>query len=1012
MSPAEFYTYQFYAWEIRGRGWLVGNESIQLEAPFMPFFRHGHAPKYLDDGKRPSMASKIMQAFKGKLPQITIKPDALDYEEILPYLNETEPVLTSLQIIFSKDRRITAEKMKAFLTMLSYVNVPLSFELIGTETEIIVQLVCDEKYISTIEIYFRAYFPNGSLIQNETFLLEIFRDDGHVHLVDYGLSQEFVRPIKMPNNFTIDPYIGIIAVLDSLRENEQAGIQVLFQPTHNHWSASITRSVTLFNGTSFFADAPDAPLLAKQKIQSPLYGVTVRAFSQSPSEAATYTILQNLNNAILYGTQSAHNKLLPLSSETYDFETRVKDILDRTTHRLGMILNLDELLSIVHIPSETINSKKLFASTRKTKELPAIARGETFVLGENTHNNVTEEVTVGIEERLKHTHIIGSTGTGKSTLIANLILQDIDQKHGVVVFDPHGDLVDDIISHIPEERLKDVVLVDPSDIEYPIGLNLLQANSDIEKEVLSSDLVASFQKYATSWGDQMTAVLGNAILAILETKEGGSLNDLRRFLIEKEFRATFLKKVTDPSVLYYWQKEFPLLKTNSIGPILIRLDTFLRPRSIRNMVVQTKGLNFETLLNENKIVLLKLSQGLIGKENSYLLGSLILSKIHQAVFRRQQSSNRNPVFLYLDEFQNFITPSIKEMLSGVRKYNVGLILCHQDLQQMQREDSELLNSVLGNTTTRVVFRIGETDAKKLQDGFSEFTASDLQNLGRGEAVMRIEQPQYDCSLDTLPLEKVSIKQREKNTQSVITQSRTKHAASKSEIEQMLFETFAEKETVEPIRKSAPTEHPIVEDEKPEADIIPTEVPAAISSKTPVFIKQPKAEEQKQVSTHRYLQTLVKQMAEARGYTAGLEIQLPYGAEKVDVLLQKDGKTTAVEICVTTDVDWEVHNIEKCIKAKYDCVVSLSGDLKHLEKIKKKCLDIEKFETYNVLFFTPDALFTYLDQTTTPEPLPTEQVIKGYRVNVSYDPQSDSESERKRSLINQVIGNSMKRNKKK
>ena len=229
----------------------------------------------------------------------------------------------------------------------------------------------------------------------------------------------------------------------------------------------------------------------------------------------------------------------------------------------------------------------------------------------------------------------------------------------------------------------------------------------------------------------MNSVLGNAVLAILESTQGGSLHDLRRFLLEKEFRQTILQTVTDVSVLYYWQHEFPLLKTTSIGPILTRLDTFLRPKSIRNMVVQKKGLDFEALCNDNKIILCKLSQGLIGKENSYLLGSLILSKLHQAILRRQQQVTRNPFLMYLDEFQNFMTPSIKEMISGVRKYNVGLILSHQDLQQLQREDGELLNSVLGNCNIRIVFRVGEPDAKRLQDGFTGFNHNDLQNLGRG-----------------------------------------------------------------------------------------------------------------------------------------------------------------------------------------------------------------------------------------------------------------------------------------
>jgi hypothetical protein len=1029
MTPAEFYTSRFYSWEYRGRGWYISDYPVYLEPPFIPYIRLGYPKVQIDDGKRHTLLSRIFgtaQETKTRSPDRNL----LDYDSLAPYVYEEPIDHVGLQIKLSKDRRLAPEKMKSLLVMLSDINAPLSFEIIGTSTEIILQFVCNSEYADSLEMYLHAYFPPYAVIRSNMYVEYIMLDGLATAVVDYGLKHEFVRPLTCWNNFSMDPLIGVFGVLERLTEYQQAGMQIIFQPALNQWSESIIRSVTMHDGTSFFLDATDAPKLAQDKVKSPLYGVTIRTFGQAEVLADAHRIHDKIAHAFLQGTKGTFNELIPLAHQEYDVDTRLADINTRESHRLGMLLNMDELISILHFPSEHIQSKKLFAAVRKTKALPSIAKDKEYILGSNSHNGVEEYVTFGIEERLKHTHIIGATGTGKSTLIANLILQDIVNGRGIVLFDPHGDLVDDIMIRIPIHRVDDVVLVDPSDIDFPIGLNILEAHSDIEKEVLSSDLVAIFRKYATSWGDQMNAIVANAILAILESKEGGSLHDLRRFLIEKDYRTKFLKTVTDPAVLYYWQKEYPILKTNSIGPILTRLNTFLRPRAIRNMVIQKKGLDFEKLLNSNKIILLKLSQGLIGIENSFLLGSLILSKLHQAILQRQQTANRNPIFVYLDEFQNFITPSIKDMISGIRKYSVGLTLSHQDLQQLQREDGELTNTVLGNINTRIAFRVGEPDAKKLQDGFSGFDHTDLQNLGRGEAIARIEQPQYDCSLDTIPLiDEVD----EENKELIQELCRLRYAADRETVEADLYESFdsdtKEKET-EPKRKPPPKEPYQPTEEKPKKEE-PAKAPPAefkhvdaedidfeevveeegfVEVTEPIPPKQPT--EEKDISTHRYLQTLIKKMAEARGYTATIEMLLPDGSGQVDVLLAKNGKSIAIEISVTTDPEWEMHNIAKCIRAGYSEVVSLSGDIKQLEKIKKKCITgIAEFEKHSVLFFTPDALFSYLDETVK-ETIPEEKIMKGYRVNVTYDDISKEEMEQKRKSVSQVIQNTIRKRKKK
>lgn len=1003
MSPGEFYTAQFYSWECRGRGWYISDTPVQLEPPFIPYFRHGFPQEQIDDGKRHTLVSKFLEDIGGKKKPIIIEPDQLDYQTVEPFEYESRIELKALQVKLPANRKITPENMKAVLVMLSYINTPISFEIIGTHSEIIIQFVCDERVIGTVETYISAYLPYCILIESDTYLNAILQSDLSTAVVDFGLKHEFIRPINTSKSFGLDPLIGILGVLEKLSVGEQAGMQILFQPAMNPWNESIVRSVTMYDGTSFFSDAPDMPNLAREKIQSPLYGVSVRTFAQAGEFTHSFTLLERLSFALIQASKGTVNQLIPLSTKAYEFQTRVDDIFLRESHRLGMLLNVDELVTLLHFPSENIVSKKLFTALKKTTATPAIAQGKAFILGDNTHNGLHAAVSVGVEDRLKHTHIIGATGTGKSTLIANLILQDIEQGYGVVLFDPHGDLVDDLLTYIPESRLKDVVFVDPADVDFPIGLNILQAKTDIEKEVLSSDLVTSFKKYVTSWGDQMSAVLGNTILAILESSTGGTLHDVRRFLVEKEFRAKFLRQVTDPTVQYYWQKEFPLLKSNSIGPILTRLDMLLRPKSIRNMLIQKDGLDFEELLNDNKIILLKLSQGLIGIENSFLLGSLILSQLHQAILRRQQGIHRNPVFIYLDEFQNFITPSIKEMISGIRKYNVGLTLSHQDLQQLQREDAALLNSVLGNITTRIVFRVGEPDAKKLQDGFANFDFNDLQNLGKGEAIIRIEQPKYNCSVNTRLLPERIYGQWQKKIQSIIDHTRAHYATPKEEVEKLLIESLnLTVPIVEEMRKAIYREQePRMQQQKPNPEV--WVVPK---------IKEQKAfKENTDLSTHRYLQTLVKRMAEARGYVATLEMQLPGSAGQVDILLAKDGKTIAVEICVTTDAEWEMHNIEKCLSANYDVVVSLCSDSKQLEKIKKKCTEgIDGLEQKQVYFYTPDALFSFLDSTVA-NTAPQEQLIKGYRVNVTYDDVSREEMDRKRASVAKVVMDSMRKRKK-
>lgn len=1002
-SLQERLTIQFYNWERRGRGWYVFEDPVHLEPEFAPFFGHflPQSNKFIDDGLRKTIFQKAFDFLINK-PVEQEEEIESSYDEIKSYIYDEETTLTALRIIIPKAHKVSTEQNEALLLMLSNTELPVSFEIIGTKDKIHIQFVCSVQDSVILKSQLKAFFPEVIVTENLAYLDAIVSNEGYGYITDFGLKEEFMRPLEMENKFKIDPFTPFFGILDNLQESEQISLQVLFIKVVNPWSESIVRSVMDDRGDAFFANAPEMVKLAQQKISSPLFAATIRLVAQSQDEDTALQLLKHATASVVHSSQSSFNSLIPLQTELYDFETRLIDIRYRESHRIGMILNGKELANFVHIPNESIASSKLDRDIKKTNPAPQIQSNEYIVLGKNEHQGKVSEVSEDINERLKHTHIIGGTGTGKSTLILQLIKQDIEAGRGVCVLDPHGDLIETVISLIPENRIQDVLIIDPSDGEFPVAFNILEAHSDIEKEILSSDLVGGFKRLSTSWGDQMNSVLANAILAFLESSRGGTLTDLRRFLIEKDFRNDFLKSVTDPSIQYYWLKEYPLLKSNSIGSILTRLDTFLRPKVIRNMVAQKKGINFEQLINTNKIILVKLSQGLIGVDNSYLLGTFVVSKIHQAIMARQalEKQARNSFFLYIDEFQNFITPSMGAILSGARKYSLGLVLAHQDLAQLIKNDSELASSVLANAGTRICFRLSDTDAKRLAEGFSHFEATDLQNLGVGEAIARIGRPDIDFNLETMQFKS---QYANGNYQKVIDASRQQYASTRQEVEELLLKSYEGIviETPE-VKKYKPTEN--VQVEINEVVKVPLEEINDDNVKE-VIVKR---EEQ---SKHRYLQTLVKRMAESRGYVSVIEKPVSDGKGSVDVALEREGIRIAVEICVTTTKEWEIHNIYKCLKEGYDVVIECSNDKRTIEAMKKEINQtLSEVEQQKVKVFEPEELFLFLEKYLLKE-TSTETRMKGYRVKVDYDDITTSEMLKKKESVAKVILESLHKRKK-
>jgi hypothetical protein len=981
-------TINFYEWEQRGRGWLIWDAPVELEPPFEPFY---YREKYLtshaiDDGKRPTILSSIVDGIKDIFREPS-KPEITETEEynIAPAVLTDTSILYEISLVALNDARFIIDQISQVLLLLSSTRFPLSFEIIGLEDSIFAQIVCREDDLAYVRQILKSHLPDVISEEKPSSLFKIAsRYENYFYsVVDFGLSEEFMRPLKSFKKYEPDPLTGVIGVLENLQKDEAGILQILFKGSHYPWAKSIINSVTDCKGDSFFMDAPEMVDLAYEKIQSPLFAVSIKALTLSSSASRTWDIMKDIYSALNVTSNYQNNELIPLSNEFYPDEVHLSDFLLRQTRRSGMLLNSEELMTLVHIPSPSINSFKLKRIIKKSKAVPAIGIGHRFILGENTHNGKTVQISLSSEQRLKHIHIIGATGSGKSTLLLNMILQDLEQNNGIAVLDPHGDLIEEILSRIPEKRSEDVILFDPSDTEFPVGFNILNAHSEVEKNILESDLVATFKRYSTTWGDQMTSVLGNAIHAFLESSKGGTLLELRRFLLEEDFRNEYLKSVNNSDLIYYWQKQFPLLKGNSLGSILVRLDSFLRSKIIKNIVAQKNGLSFENIMNEQKIFLVKLSQGLIGEENAGLLGTLLISKFHQTAMARQaiQAQERKDFHLYIDEFQQFVTPSMTAILSGARKYKLSLTLSHQEMRQLYSQNQELVHSLISNAGTRICFRLGDFDAEKLKDGFSYFTREDLQNLAVGEAICKIEKAENDFNLKSFPVLEIKTEIAEKTKNAIRAISYYKHSKKEAEkINKVVIPSqVINKEVII-------TSSTIPHKEGPHIDTV-----RKTKAKT---IQQ----EEENLSQHRYLQNLIKKIAEDRGYKAVIEAPTIDKQGRVDISLEKNDEKIAIEIAITTSEEHEYQNVKKCISSGYKKIIVCTIQEKRLEKLKYYIK--KKLPGGNIQFLLPDDLIKYLTMQSIKE-IKQEQLVKGYRVKVQYNVPNDQDNN-KRETISRVL----------
>ncbi|MEK7464221.1 MAG: CxxC-x17-CxxC domain-containing protein [Patescibacteria group bacterium] len=366
--------------------------------------------------------------------------------------------------------------------------------------------------------------------------------------------------------------------------------------------------------------------------------------------------------------------------------------------------------------------------------------------GRTDFRNAKRLFGVKRSDRRQHMYVIGKTGTGKSALLQNVIIQDIANGEGVCVVDPHGELVEGILSKIPEDRLNDVIYFNPADIDFHIGFNVLELPDPRYKHLVASGLMGIFTKiWANVWSARMEYILNNAVLALLDTPDS-TLLGITRILVDKEYRQEIVANIKDPIVKAFWVHEYEQwrdqFRNEAIAPIQNKVGQFLSSSLIRNIVGQPKStINIFDIMNQGKIFLVNVSKGRLGEDNSALLGAMLITKIQLSSMERVRipEDERVDFYLYVDEFQNFATDSFAGILSEARKYRLNLILAHQYVGQLVTDVStKVRDAIFGNVGTMIVFRVGAADAEFLEPEFTpEFTIQDIVNLPNYQIYLKL-----------------------------------------------------------------------------------------------------------------------------------------------------------------------------------------------------------------------------------------------------------------------------------
>jgi hypothetical protein len=601
----------------------------------------------------------------------------------------------------------------------------------------------------------------GYVLGNE---YNIFSDSAKVAFASLRLKSSNYTPIKVFKDLATDPLSSITSVLAKMTLGEGAAIQILVSPSDSNWKKlgrgyiARTKKNESNPETAKYAADPKELEGIENKIGKPGFNTVVRIVVSSSSIEAAQAHLGNIVSAF-----SQFDGINSFTKNKHRFKGMfMADFIYRFTPMRGQtsVLTSEELATVFHFPNKSVSTPHIFWISSKRAPAPTQIPESGLYLGMSTYRGLSKPVYMGEDDRRRHTYIIGKTGVGKSELLKQMILQDIKEGKGIGVIDPHGDLIEDILQMIPPERAEDVILFDPSDTERPMGLNMLEAQTEQEKHYVVSSIVGLMYKL---YDPNKTGIIGprfehairNAMLTVMYEK-GSTFIEVVRALTDATFVQEILPKVEDPIIRRYWTDQIAQTsdfhKSEVLDYIVSKFGRFVTNKMIRNIIGQSESaFDFRRVMDEGKILLVNLSKGKIGEENASFLGLILVPKILVAAMSRQDipQDQRKDFYLYVDEFQNFATPDFAQILSEARKFRLDLIVANQFIGQMEEE---VKNAIFGNVGTIMSFRVGVSDANYLQHEFQPiFTEADLINVDVFNAYIKTivgNEPVLPFSLDT------------------------------------------------------------------------------------------------------------------------------------------------------------------------------------------------------------------------------------------------------------------------
>lgn len=588
------------------------------------------------------------------------------------------------------------------------------------------------------------------------------------------LAHNDAYPIKLYDHIEYDPLNIILNVFSKIKkEGEGAAIQFTICPeddevikdlhialddVKNGMSVRTARSVTRQFGKEFGQLAKDMIFGAKnnkkpekkvndraveaitEKVKSTIMATNIRIVTSADTEFRAKQILSDIESSFNQFTDSDRNGFNFHNAKGSELTRLVHDYSYRTfSDSYHMPLNLKELATVFHFPYSISDSPQLKQAKAGIAPAPVEMGNDGIVIGANDYRGKVTDIHFGSEDRMRHMYVIGQTGTGKTTIMKNMIAQDIRAGHGVCYIDPHGTDIQDILSYVPKERIDDVIYFDPAYTPRPMGLNMLEFDPKYpeQKTFVVNELMGIFNKLfdmKTSGGPMFEQYFKNSAFLIMEDPESGcTLLEISRVLSDKAFRDMKLEKCKNPIIKQFWvnaeQTTGDQSLANFVPYITSKFDNFISNDIMRPVVLQEKSVfNFREIMDNKKILLVNLSKGRLGDINANLIGLLLVGKIQMAALSRvdMYGQKMNDFFLYIDEFQNVTTDSISSILSEARKYRLSLTVAHQYISQLEEK---IKNAVFGNVGSMAVFRVSAEDAEFLESKFKPvFTKQDIMKI--------------------------------------------------------------------------------------------------------------------------------------------------------------------------------------------------------------------------------------------------------------------------------------------